>query len=317
MSDHSPMLKPALQSILEVVPLRELGIPEAAQQALVNEMNAKLLRIGLDALAATQSGVSFAQAADDRENFPFLRRFHLGVTDILQVTIPQEFLHVFERLLAAPPIATVTLESFAHAALSKDVAPAEAALLRFLLFEALRLNLVVAAWRNESEFVEAGARLRDIDAIAEKELSWLVENAGALSPDDRPIQTLVAMGMESLLRHVTELKTALLGIKAEVDEPPRMEVLQAKYEAYLRSMNLTDATLLCNRHAATFDEQRIPVELLQAEHPLALEGMSRAAMDQRVKRLADSVEAGQGALERQGTAIIDIINAHLKKATTL
>lgn len=317
MSDTSLTLKPALQSILDVLPLRELGIPEAAQQALVNEMHAKLLRIGLDALAATQSGISFEQAAEDRENFPFLRRFHLGVTDILHVTIPQELLHVFEKLLAAPPIATVTLESFARAALDKNAAPAEAALLRFLLFEALRLNLVVAAWRNESEFVGAGARLKDIDAIAEKELDWLVKNAEALGPDDRPIQTLVAMGMESLLRHVSELKTTLLGIKAEVDEQPRMEVLQAKYEAYLRSMNLTDATLLGNRHAAMFDEQRIPVELLQADHPLALEGMSRAAMDQRVKRLADSVEAGHGAIERQGTAIIDLINAHMKKATTL
>lgn len=317
MSDTSLTLKPALQAVLEVVPLRELGIPDTAQKALVNEMHAKLLRIGLDALSAQQSGITFQEAAEDRENFPFLRRFHLGVTDILQVTLPPELLHVFEKLLEAPPIATVALESFARAALNRNAAPAEAALLRFLLFEALRLNLVVAAWRNEAEFVTAGARLRDIDVIAEKELNWLVNNAAALGPDDRPIQTLVAIGMESLLRHLSELRTALLGIKAEVDEPPRMEVLQAKYEAYLRSMNLTDATLLGNRHAAMFDEQRIPVELLQEDHPLALEGMSRAAMDQRVKRLADSVEAGHGAIERQGTAIIDIINAHMKKATSL
>ncbi len=307
--------RPSLKSILALLPIRELGISEAQEDLLLNEMQAQLLRVGLDALTASTSGVSFSQAAQERENFPFLRRFHLGVTDILHWTIPRELLPAIEKLLAGPPpISPATLESLARVALGRDTAPAEAALLRFLVFQAIRINLVVAASMAEKEFTEAGARLSEIDVIAEQNLDWLAKNAESLGPEERPLQTLVALGMEGLLRHVNELKTVLLQLKTEVGEPTRIEVHQSKFEAYLRSMDLTDAVLLGNRHADMLDEQRLPVDLLQADHPLALDQMTRAAIDQRVKRLADTVETEKGVPARRGVALIDLFHAMNKES---
>jgi hypothetical protein len=300
-------LRPGLKNILALLPMRDLGISDAMEDSALDEIHAQLLRVGLDALTASTSRISFSEAAQDRENFPFLRRFHCGVTDILQWTIPRELLPLFEKLMAGPPIANSTLESLTRIALSPDTAPAEAALLRFLVFEAIRLTLVVVAWREEKEFTDAGARLKEIDAIAEKQLDRLVKNVDALGPEDRPLQMLVALGMNDLLLHVDELKTTLLQIKTEVADPVRIEVRQAQFEARLRSMELTDAVLLGNRYAGSLDEQRLPVELLQQDHPVALKDMSRAAMDQRVKRLADTVEKEKGVPERRGTALIDLV----------
>lgn len=115
----------------------------------------------------------FHRAALDGENFPHLRRFHLGVTDFLQLQLPPELYALFEKLISAPapPIALELQHLIARLAVSDDTPKIERAMYEFLLYEGLRLNLVVAAWLEDEEFSSAGARLCDIDRLAEKELT--------------------------------------------------------------------------------------------------------------------------------------------------
>jgi hypothetical protein len=314
MDDGKLVLRSAFERFLEALPLHELGIAPDQLRAGLDEMYAQLLRVGLDAFHARQSGIPFHAAANDGENYPHLRRFHLAATDMLQLPLPSELVPWFERFMRSPvpPVAAELQNLIARSAVDASAAPVERAFLQFLLYQGARLNLVVAAWRNDHEFASAGARMADVDRIAHDELEWLLANAAKLGPEDRPLHVLVALGMERLNRHVAELLRELRAIMDDVTEAQKLRaVFEAKVEAYIRDMNLTDAVLIRNRVAPELGEQRVPVEVLQAEHPLALEGMSRAAMDQRVKRLVDHLGETRGLPARRAPALIDLIDQRL------
>lgn len=119
---------------------------------------------------------------------------------------------------------------------------------------------------------------------------------------------LVAIGMQSLTNHVANLMREVQTINDDLTLAERnRDVFEARVESYLREMNLVDAVLIRNRIAPTIGEQRLPLEVLQSEHPLALGTMTRAAMDQRVKRLVDHLDETNGLPERRGLAVIDLI----------
>ena len=116
----------------------------------------------------------------------------------------------------------------------------ERALMEFLLYEGLRLNLVVAAWRDDAQFSGVGGRFELLDQIADEELQKLLELAKELGPEDRPLSTLVAMGMVRLHNHVQELAAQLKGITDGIVLGARVrEIFQAKLEAYFRDMDAT------------------------------------------------------------------------------
>jgi hypothetical protein len=314
MNNEKLVLRSAFERFLGLLPLHELGISPDHLRAGVDEMYAQLLRVGLDAFHARQAGISFHVAASDAENYPFLRRFHLAATDLLQRPIPAEFVPWFERLMRSPvpPVAGELQNLLARFAIDASTPPIERAVLQFLLYQGARLNLVVAAWHNEREVASSGLRMSDVDRIAHTEFEWLLANATKLGPEDRPLHVLVGLGIEHLNRHVTVLLRELRAIVNDVTEAQKLRaVFEARVEAYLRDMNLTDAVLIRNRFAPVLGEQRLPLEILQAEHPLALAGMSRTAMDQRVKRLVDHLSETRGLPPRRDVALIDIIEQRL------
>lgn len=307
-------LRTTFERFLALLPLQELGITPEQIRAGVDEIHAHLLRVGLDAYHARQSGIPFHQAAGDGENYPHLRRFHLAATDLLQRPLPPELLPWLERLMRSPvpPAAAELQQLIARLAMDQGTPPIERAALQFLLYQGARLNLVVVAWHNEREVASAGVRMADVDRIADNEFEWLLANVGQLAPEDRPLHVLVALGMEHLSMHVTELLQELRVIVNDVASAQRLRgVFEAQVEAYLRDMNLADAVLIRNRIAPVLGEQRLPLEILQAEHPFALEGMTRAAMDQRVKRLVDHLAETRGLPARRDVALIDIIGERL------
>lgn len=314
MNDGQLALRPVFQRFLEALPLQEIGITPAQLSAGLDEMYAQLLRVGLDAYHARQAGIPFHVAATDGETYPHLRRFHLGATDLLQMPLPAELVPWLERLMRSPvpPVAAELQNLIARLAINPATPALERAFVEFLLYQGARLNLVIAAWRNEREVVSAGIRMADIDRIAGEELAWLLQHAADLGPEERPLHVLVAMGMERLTRDVQELLRELRAITNEVAHAQKIRaIFEAKVEAYLRDMNLTDAVLVRNRVAPELGEQRLPLEILRAERPLALEGMSRAAMDQRVKRLVGHLGDTRGLPARRDTALIDLIEDRL------
>ena len=170
---------------------------------------------------------------------------------------------------------------------------------------------MIAAWREQLTLASAGVCTDHLDRTAHEELDWLLSHTHVLEPEDRLVQLAVAQGMLSLMAHVHELLGELSGIARDVANAMR---LRAVVEAHLKNVDLTDAVLIRNRFAPELGEQRVPLEVLRAEHPIALSHLGRAAMDQRVKRLVDSIRDGRGIPDRQSTALIDIIEQRLLEA---
>lgn len=90
MSNSHLALRGVLDGLIRALPLHELGVSEAQIREGIDEICAQLLRVGLDAFHARQSGIPFYAAAEDPENYPHLLRFHFGATDIIQVSLPEE-----------------------------------------------------------------------------------------------------------------------------------------------------------------------------------------------------------------------------------
>lgn len=310
MSSSNLALQGLLDGLIRALPLHELGVTEAQIREGVNLIRADLLRVGLDAFHARQASVAFHVAAEDVENYPHLRRFHLGATDLLQVSLPDELIPWFERLVRSPvpPVAQDLQESLAQLAISPATPAIERACIELLLFQGIRLNLVIAARREQLTMATAGVCLDHIDRTADRELSWLLEHAGALEPGDRFVQIVMAQTLCSLTSSVQQLLGELRGIATDVAKALRF---RAAFEACLQNADLTDAVLIRNRFAPEIGEQRVPLEVLRAEHPIALADIGRAAMDQRVKRIVDSIKDGRGIPERRQPALIDIIEKRM------
>lgn len=308
------MLKSALTQILGTLPLEELGISPSQVNDGINEIHAQLLRVGLDAYHARQIGESFHAAAEDGTNYPHLRRFHLGATDILQGSLPSELIPWLTRLMAGPtpPVAEEIQHLVACLAMDPATPPIERAMLEFLLYQAARLNLVVVAWINGGEIARTGTRMVDVDRIANENLEWLLNNSQMHGTQERPLHMLFALGMQQLTMHTAELVRELRGIVDVVREAQKEQaVFEAKLEAELREMDLTDAILMRNCLAPALGEQRLTLDLLQEQHPIALDKMSRAAMDQRTKRLMDGLKKKRLPPERRSPALIDLIEQHI------
>jgi hypothetical protein len=304
-----------LEQLVHALPMKELGITEVRLRKGIDEIHAHLLRIGLDAFHARQSGVPFHAAAEDGENYPHLRRFHLSATDFLQLSLPRELIPWFERLIRGPvpPITEELQRLLARLAIDSATPAAERACIEFLLFQGIRLNLVITAWREQLTFASAGVCMDHVDRTADEELAWLLKHTDQLGPDDSALRVAVAQGMVSLTLHVQAVLDELRRVTEDVAKELR---LRAVFESYLKNLDLTDAVLIRNRFAPQIDEQRLPLEILRAERPLALAGISRAAMDQRVKRLTDSLRAGRNIPERKAPAFIDIIEQRFLEADT-
>jgi hypothetical protein len=66
----------------------------------------------------------------------------------------------------------------------------------------------------------------------------------------------------------------------------------AAIERSLRDLEAVDALLVHNEVASYLGEQRLSVQELQRQHPVVLDGMTRAALDQRISRLRRRLAAG-------------------------
>jgi hypothetical protein len=156
----------------------------------------------------------------------------------------------------------------------------QAALAELLVFEAIRLRLFVTAFRGE-EFEVVGGEESDIDAIAYAEVATLLHHPDLADPEVRPLTVLLASASVSLARDAQSRAEELRDTGEDTREELRM---RARLRAALRELRLPEAVLLENALAALLGEERRELADLQAERPLALDGMTRQAMDQRVSR---------------------------------
>lgn len=84
--------------------------------------------------------------------------------------------------------------------------------------------------------------------------------------------------------------------------------MRARLRAALRELRLPEAVLLENALASLLGEERRELTELQADRPVALAGMTRQAMDQRVSRGRRALtRARTGWPERRRPALFDLL----------
>jgi hypothetical protein len=242
--------------------------------------------------------------------FPALHRLHVAVRDALTMTLPAEVTGWVRKIMAEPesPIADEVMAGLARLAAAPDGSTnheARAAA-RVLLYQAVRVNMIVAEHLSNTSIAVVGAQPEDIDRIAEIEVArWI-----AIAREDqehvegiRPLHVLVAAALVHLERHVDELRDMLARVEDDLATAFR---LRAELELKLRDMEAADAVLIRNAFAPAIREQRVEVETLQASHPMVLGERKRAAIDQQVSRLRRRIAEGDWPT-RRGTALIDLI----------
>jgi hypothetical protein len=275
------------------------------------DLGSTLEEVAREALAAMGNGLSLAAAA--RSNgYPALRELHQSLRDALLMEIPRELEPWVKRLALAgrddaaasltdtrsgagegPSLAAIqgfverlvarAREDLPNDGVSgedRDAHALQIALATVLLFESVRLRLLVTAWSSE-DWESVGGGEDDIDEIAWQEVAGLLREPALADPSIRPLAVIVASAAVAMARESADRATAL----RHVGESTRSELrVQAKLRASLRDLRLTEAVLLENAFAHILGEDRVELPDLQTEHPLALGGMSRQAMDQRVSR---------------------------------
>jgi hypothetical protein len=156
----------------------------------------------------------------------------------------------------------------------------QAALSELLLFESVRLQLLVTVW-SSIDFESLGGDEQAIDEIAWAEVAALLVEPELTSDEVRPLPVMVAAGNLALARDAAERAEALRMVNEDQRETLRM---RARLRAALRELRLPESVLLENALSNLLGEDRLELMDLQATRPLALDGLSRQAMDQRVSR---------------------------------
>lgn len=275
--------------------------------ALSAEVDAEAMRHEFEALAQDAMQAQLAKtplhlAVQDQENYPQLAAFHRTLRDALFVELPEQ---VQEWVAQALPAQGGDANGGANAAeqvlVQRAVAGRDAqapsqqvlqgALAEFLLFESVRLRLLVGVW-SDTEYESLGGDAPEIDAIAAAEVHTLLGHPEIQDPQLRP--TLVMLASASLRIHRKHKERAEALRSAGDDERENMR-MQARLRAALRELRLQESVLLENALASLLGQDRVELAELQDSRPLALAGMSRQAMDQRVSR---SRRALAGAKEK-------------------
>lgn len=301
-----------MDSSITATVVRALPEPEAAHggEAGIDlaELRDELEQVAIEALDARMRGVNLDEAVQD-PRFPHLVAFHDGLRDALLIEIPRELQpwiaaiggeSVERALPEAPPrkqlqvsaetisarLSTLQTDLFANA-FGADPASAgdgaeqlKASLSELLLFEAVRLQLLVTMW-SSTDFESLGGDEQAIDAIAWAEVEALLLEPALAEDDVRPLPVMVAAGSVALARDAASRAEALRLVAEDHRETLRM---RARLRAALRELRLTESVLLENALAGLLGEERRELLDLQAARPLALDGLTRQAMDQRVSR---------------------------------
>jgi len=271
---------------------------------LTDEVEATLVATAYEANDALAGGVGLAAAARDAGRFPSLYRLHAAIGDALEMSLSPEIDAWLEEARQSADRLEALREGLVP--LAAHGAPLEAALARFLLFEAVRARLLVAAWATDTAFEAMGGAAEDVDVIAAAEVARLVAAWPALEASEgggggggvRTFRLLLAGAMVELTRHAEELRESLARAQGDV---VASFAERAAIEGQLRELEPVDALLIRNEMARYLGEDRVTVEELMERHPVLLGGYQRDALDQRVSRFRKRLrQGGLAAIRTRG-----------------
>jgi hypothetical protein len=119
------------------------------------------------------------------------------------------------------------------------------------------------------------------------------------------MQVMFAAAFVALARDANERAVDLRRVDDDLREQLSM---RARLRAALRELRLPEAVLLENALSNLLGADRLELSDLQEEHPLALSGLSRQAMDQRVSRGRKALGSGPASWpKRRRPALFDLL----------
>lgn len=251
--------------------------------------------LALEVMRAEEAGIPFSQAVE-RIDFPFMARVHFGVADLLQSRLPPAMLGVVKQLLDRAReggFDDARQLLFEVAARRRDP---EAAIARFLLFEAVCMNLLVFTW--EQPDVGALGSLDAIEPEAERVVRELLEVPDLFESDVRPLHVLV---VEMLVRLNTVHERMLDSIRTELGGLTDDFEQQIEATRLVRALDARDAAVF---RPGRFDDvpgsQRI-ADRYPHHFP------SANAVEQRRSRLRRRLRKGDFQVEPSGERLVDVI----------
>jgi hypothetical protein len=277
--------------------------PADLRNAMAAELDELLLdgvELAREVCAAEARGLSFAQASTCAE-YPRMARVHYGLLDVLQLEFEPEERGVLERVLgraAGLNADALRRRWFLTAAEQPD--SLAGALMRYLLYQAMRLNVWILTWHGGAP-LEASGALRRLDDEAERQLRSRLAQPDMQDPAVRPLQILVAEAIESL-DHIWNQRKAELA-SAQPDGFQLFEGL-TRAASVARNLNAADAALVRNELEGALGGEQLGSAPLAARQPLAL--ASQNATDQRRRRLLAKLSADADP-QPSGARLIDLI----------
>lgn len=229
-------------------------------------------------------------------------RVHFGILDFLQYEIPYDLAEVVRDIFGHVETwaGLEDLRRFAvcHAALRPD--HAEGVLMRFLLYEAIRLNLWLVTWDDPAP--EALGFMTQLDRDAEAVLRDRIHQDDMFDEDVRPLHVLVTDAACRLQAQFEEARAALAKDVPEVVEFVTETLCRATAEA--RRLAAADAAELRNDYAGCIGDLHLDSLLLSERHPRLLP--SPEPVDMRRSRLRKRLKGGGG---RVRTRVIDVLRS--------
>jgi len=286
----------------------------------VSELRIELEEVAREAWVARHEGLRLDVAVRDAR-FPMLMALHRDLRDAMFVEIPPELRgwvdDLRDRGVQAPDLGGTLTHLARRSAHDESVAEEDgtseraydgtelqSALAEVLLFESVRLRLLGLAWSSE-DFERLGGEEDDVDAIAWDEVEEWLADPELEHPEVRPLHLMFASATVHLARDTAERARALDHSGADTREELGM---RAKLRSALRELRLPESVLLENALSTLLGHERLELHDLQEHRPLALAGLSRQAMDQRVSRGRRALtRAPQSWPRRRHAALFDLL----------
>lgn len=287
---HQPALAEIVRSHLQRL-LEDTGfdqfIPAHELSAALEDIGLGLGQLLADVERAMRRSIRLDLAAHDHEGFPYLSRFHGWLQDSFVMELPSELLPIVRRFLRTPPSAWMvdTHDSLSIVARSAAATASERALSTLMLFEGIRANLSVYAYRMNGRWEGGGGCNRDLDALAWDRTVNVLEMPLRADEEDMTFAVIVVDAMSRL----HELTRAMWDAQKLVEELVRECEARARVEMVLRAVDPIDATILRNALDRAQHQQAIPDSRLPMEHPLLLAGLKENAIYKRRERAIEKL----------------------------
>lgn len=270
-------------------------------EAEIPQLSRRILRLALEVAEAEEREIPFAQAVILPE-FQIMGRVHFGIADLLKWRVPREVVSSLHKIIAYAADGGFDPDRRLLFAIATRQGDPEASLCRYLLWEAVYLNLLVQTWHRPA--VEVLGVLPQMEWEAEEVLRGLLCVTEMLDPDTRPLHILVA---EMMIHTEIHARAMLREVAEDYGEEIRDVLLNSEAMGAVRMLDARDAAMFWpGRSDGPLGSQQIA-----DRYPHHF--LSSNALEQRRSRYLRNPDAAGGVAPR-GERFIDLLMSHAESA---